>query len=239
MAHTFLTATYMSRPRGPKNMQAIMHGTTARCGTPDCTESSTKNREVHRSKTMKCAHPASAEVASENMRLRPSVVLNEPRSTANIASENSTYASTTYSREYATAIARVMVLVCLQRGRNTREIHAGRLPRLHACKTWLWVRKGRKGIGPATATAAPLALAAARDAQGNARASITTPTPTDIALTACTIEICSRSYTEGTTASADARISSSSPRLLLEGPARTPVLLELSPVLPTRRRCDG
>ena len=40
-------------------MQPRMQGTTARCGTPAARESITKKRAVHRSNTMKCAHPAS------------------------------------------------------------------------------------------------------------------------------------------------------------------------------------
>jgi hypothetical protein len=68
--------------------------------------------------------------------------------------------------EYDTAMASVMVLVWRHRGRNTMEIHAGRLPRFTACKIWLCV-KGRNGMGPAAATAT-LALAA-RDAPDRER----------------------------------------------------------------------
>lgn len=55
-------------------MHPRIAGTIARCGIPDRPESRTKNRAVHRSNTMKCAHPASTEVASENALLKPWVV---------------------------------------------------------------------------------------------------------------------------------------------------------------------
>ena len=62
------------------------------------------------------------------------------------------------------ATASVILSVCCQRGRSTRENHAGSDPRFTACRIWLWV-KGRNGMGPAAAAAAPaLAFAAAREA---------------------------------------------------------------------------
>ena len=144
-------------------MHARMHGTTNRCGIPALAESMTKKRAVHRSKTMKCDHPASTEVASENIRPIPAVVLNEAMSRENIAFEKRTYARVTYNSEYATAVKSVIVFVCLHRGRNTRENHAGNDPRFTAWRIWLCVY-GRKGIGPAATTAPPFAFAAASDA---------------------------------------------------------------------------
>lgn len=144
-------------------MHARMHGTTNRCGIPALAESMTKKRAVHRSKTMKCDHPASTAVASENIRPIPAVVLNEAMSRENIAFEKRTYARVTYNSEYATAVKSVIVFVCLHRGRNTRENHAGNDPRFTAWRIWLCVY-GRKGIGPAATTAPPFAFAAASDA---------------------------------------------------------------------------
>ena len=107
--------------------------------------------------------PASTAVASENIRPIPAVVLNEAMSRENIAFEKRTYARVTYNSEYATAVKSVIVFVCLHRGRNTRENHAGNDPRFTAWRIWLCVY-GRKGIGPAATTAPPFAFAAASDA---------------------------------------------------------------------------
>ena len=113
---------------------------------------------------MKCAHPASTAVELRNIDLIPSTVKNVAASIEMSAWETMTPARVTYSREYPRATASVILSVCCQRGRSTRENHAGSDPRFTACRIWLWV-KGRNGMGPAAAAAAPaLAFAAAREA---------------------------------------------------------------------------